>query len=274
MKNLHLVPTDKLSRLYKTGNFLLLDSKAMPNNTLETINQHIYITSHEEIKEGDWFFQVNTKKRIKHHSKNGLFLQPQSFDKKIILTTDQDLIANGVQNIDEEFLKWFVKNPSCESVKIESWETKGEWNLDYKIIIPQEEPKALTKLEIAKNIAAIGIDKEKPKQEYYCKACGISQDEPFGKCHESHKHCSCEIRLTEEPKQETLEEAAVKEFNDFKEKNPIVRDSHVYPYKLGFLHGAKWQSERMYSEIDLEVAFFEGRENSLTFIEWFNQFKK
>lgn len=43
---------------------------------------------------------------------------------------------------------------------------------------------------------------EKPKQEYYCKACGVSQDEPFGKCHKSHKHCSCEIRLTEEPKQE------------------------------------------------------------------------
>jgi hypothetical protein len=35
----------------------------------------------------------------------------------------------------------------------------------YKIIIPKEEPKALTKLEIAKNIAAIGIGKEKPKQE-------------------------------------------------------------------------------------------------------------
>jgi hypothetical protein len=30
----------------------------------------------------------------------------------------------------------------------------------------------------------------------------------------------------------------------------------------------------MYSEIELEVAFFEGRENDLTFIEWFEQFKK
>jgi len=45
---------------------------------------------------------------------------------------------------------------------------------------------------------------EEPKQEYYCKACGISQDEPFSKCHESHKHCSCEIRLTEESKQERM----------------------------------------------------------------------
>ncbi len=38
--------------------------------------------------------------------------------KKIILTTDQDLIKDGVQAIDDEFLEWFVKNPSCEYVPI------------------------------------------------------------------------------------------------------------------------------------------------------------
>jgi hypothetical protein len=35
----------------------------------------------------------------------------------------------------------------------------------FKIMIPKEEPKVLSKLEIAKNIAAIGIGKEEPKQE-------------------------------------------------------------------------------------------------------------
>jgi hypothetical protein len=30
--------------------------------------------------------------------------------KKIILTTDLDLIKDGVQSIDNEFLEWFVKN--------------------------------------------------------------------------------------------------------------------------------------------------------------------
>ena len=38
--------------------------------------------------------------------------------KKIILTTDQDLIEDGVQAIDDEFLEWFVKNPSCERVRV------------------------------------------------------------------------------------------------------------------------------------------------------------
>jgi len=37
--------------------------------------------------------------------------------------------------------------------------------MKYKIIIPKKELKCLTKLEIAKNIAAIGIGKEEPKQE-------------------------------------------------------------------------------------------------------------
>jgi hypothetical protein len=70
--------------------------------------------------------------------------------KKIILTTDQDLINDGVQAIDDEFLEWFVKNPSCEKVEVEK-----EWNEErivnnkdigdysYKIILPQEEPKQI-----------------------------------------------------------------------------------------------------------------------------------
>lgn len=45
-------------------------------------------------------------------------------------------------------------------------------------------------------------------------------------------------------------------------------------FKQGFIDGAKWMQERMYSEIELEVAFFEGRENNLSFTEWFEQFKK
>ena len=58
---------------------------------------------------------------------------------KIILTTDPDLIKDGVQAIDDEFLHWFVKNPSCEwiNVKYQYWEGK----YTYGIIIPKEEPK-------------------------------------------------------------------------------------------------------------------------------------
>jgi hypothetical protein len=72
-------------------------------------------------------------------------------EKKIILTTDQDLIKDGVQAIDDEFLQWFVKNPSCEFIDtklIQSSPLKGFiYNYEYKIIIPKEEPKQETKQE-------------------------------------------------------------------------------------------------------------------------------
>ncbi|CAB4136440.1 hypothetical protein UFOVP309_7 [uncultured Caudovirales phage] len=73
--------------------------------------------------------------------------------KKIILTTDQDLIEDGVQAIDDEFLEWFVKNPSCESVETEI----VEYGFDevpiciYKISIPKEEPKQETLEEAINN---------------------------------------------------------------------------------------------------------------------------
>jgi hypothetical protein len=163
MKNIFLLPTDKESRLAcseyvtnvqgidkKTFKLKLWD-KFIPNKELKDVGyipQHIYITSDEVIKEGDWFIDLELSdiKQCTDVYKNGLPISNHivysnlSDIKKIILTTDEQLIADGVQAIYDNFLEWFVKNPSCESVKIESWQTKGEWDLDYKIIIPQEEP--------------------------------------------------------------------------------------------------------------------------------------
>lgn len=114
------------------------------------IGKELFITSDEEIKEGDWCHTIGTslfneqigkvtKQVIKDNGKYGIVF------KKIILTTDQDLIKDGVQAIDNEFLEWFVKNPSCEEVEIERScldETAFRHNIiTYKIIIPKEEPK-------------------------------------------------------------------------------------------------------------------------------------
>ena len=84
--------------------------------------------------------------------------------KKIIMTTDKSINVlcscskdcgakeSGVQAIDDEFLEWFVKNPSCEWVEVEkgylgmggfckSNEIISKDKIHYKIIIPKEEPK-------------------------------------------------------------------------------------------------------------------------------------
>jgi hypothetical protein len=51
------------------------------------------------------------------------------------MTTDRDLIRDCVQAIDDEFLEWFIKNPSCEGVEVQDCVNY------YKILIPQEKPK-------------------------------------------------------------------------------------------------------------------------------------
>jgi hypothetical protein len=140
MKNIHILPTDKPSRLWinTINGELVLDKE-----TNELHAQNIYITSNEEIKEGDWCYYENGDLKGIHKVVNGQ--RPKTMIlKKIILTTDPDLIKDGVQAIDDEFLEWFVKNPSCESVEtyslgIENSDTGESGHYKYEIIIPQEE---------------------------------------------------------------------------------------------------------------------------------------
>jgi hypothetical protein len=55
-------------------------------------------------------------------------------------------------------------------------------------------------------------------------------------------------------KKETLEEAAESLFNNFQKENLIVPKNNILPFKLGFIKGAKWQAERMYSEEEIMEA--------------------
>ena len=98
---------------------------------IHVLNQQIYITTDEEIKEGDWFI---SKEGDLHNNFGWNF-----GDRKVILTTDQDLIKDGVQAIDDEFLQWFTKNPSREYVNFTSHgNEKG--TKDYELIIPKQVP--------------------------------------------------------------------------------------------------------------------------------------
>jgi hypothetical protein len=135
MKNVHVLPTDKPSRLHFDDKLFLSTSLQISKNINSIVEgRSIYITSEKEIKEGDWV--ITPTNDVIQWAK---VLQPDG--KKIILTTDQDLINDGVQPIDDEFLDWFFKNPNCEEVEIENG-----WGLEidietpyYKIIIPKEE---------------------------------------------------------------------------------------------------------------------------------------
>jgi hypothetical protein len=159
MKNIHLLPTDKRTRLYFSDYGKELNLASHPA-TLYHTGQHLYITSDEEIKEGDYGligkevgkiiltedgYEFLIGKGVSYEYGDYHSLQKRC--KKIILTTDKDLISDGVQAIDDAFLEWFVKNPSCEEVRVLNkvdFFSKINDKLIYKIIIPKEELKQET----------------------------------------------------------------------------------------------------------------------------------
>ena len=165
---------------------------------LYKIEDELYIvSSSEKIKEntqtfkqglnGDWFYNT-----IYNFIARTGDITP--YDFKIILTTNKLLIKEGVQAIDDEFLEWFVKNPSCEGVEI-FIDTMGcvleNCNanpcINYKITIPKEEPKHFIE----------------------CKCTNALQAE----------NCIRNCGHGEEPEQETLEEAA----EDYVKLNKLIQ---------------------------------------------------
>ena len=67
---------------------------------------------------------------------------------KVILTTNDQLIKDGVQAINDEFLNWFVKNPSCDFIRTLKVPYFDESSHSYLLDIPKEEPKQELSLKI------------------------------------------------------------------------------------------------------------------------------
>ena len=265
MKNIHILPTDKepvkgdllLRHIWKdTSNECISWWRYDDTITIDgvvqytTLNgsfrditssfkfQNIYITSDEELNQQTkpcWC--INT---IKNTWNDDLIYYQGAMPKyhfkgfkKIILTTDQDLIKDGVQAIDDEFLEWFIKNPSCEEVEVkfikDGWCLKEAKEVSfYKIIIPKEEPKQELKIGDTTNFGVITEIKEYSvcfeKNKY-----GIN---PW------YKKSDVIIIPQEEPKKETLEEAKIKH-TKFCIENKIENPS------FSFDKGAKWQQEQI-----------------------------
>ena len=138
MKNIHILPTDKPSRLYKirlTQNLQLLEKKYLKSSDSLVITQNIYITSDKEIKDERLRWIIDNREGMNGFIHQVSVILDSKICPEIILTTDQDLILDGVQPIPDEFLEWFVNNPSCEYVEVDS-KFKNDFNQKYSIIIP------------------------------------------------------------------------------------------------------------------------------------------
>jgi hypothetical protein len=261
MKNIHLLPTKKPSRLFKFANELHLDTT--PKDYYK--KYHIYITSDEDINENDYII-----------TKDGILVQVSyllSKDlqgaSKIILTTDQDLIADGVQAIDDEFLEWFVKNPSCESVVVDESKYFDGSHGEYIIIIPQEEPNPFEYTNTNDFTSMVYNPQEEPKQETLTYTEAAKKEERI-------------FNSTMISKQETLEEAAERLqkdkygifiSKDADVKGQLVIDTARAAFLSGMTEGAKWQAEQIPSIIG-EYLEYIWKSGYIEPKKWFEQFKK
>jgi hypothetical protein len=201
MKNVYLLPTDKPSRL-RYDKDLWLSCFSCFDELIEN-KQHIYITSEEELTNG-WYICEYVNGTV---SCNKLEHSGGINKYKIILTTDPELIADGVQAIDDSFLEWFVKNPNCDEVEIQDWynellsccKSKEECHCNKKRII-------FPNLDFSDSLGSI------------ISTISLAQD-MFGS------------------KEETIEEAAEKHCQSI---------THPYcdREKAMFIKGAKWQELR------------------------------
>jgi hypothetical protein len=108
------------------------------------------------------------------------------------------------------------------------------------------------------------IPQEKPKQEQKQHLIDMMEDAE-------------QLGLYDQSKQETLEEAAEKYANMHQD---VSEELGIYLVKAVFQDGAKWKTERSYSEEEVhlilgsysahKVAF----SHKYTYDMWFNQFKK
>lgn len=253
MKNIFILPTNGESRLQLKMNGEL----HLENGTSISLKsyQHIYITSDEEaypyalhLKKGE-ILKINgvgeNSKEI-FHSKGFNF--PNEC-KKIILTTDPKLIADGVQEIDDNFLNWFVNNSSCEYVEVTSLDSKlpkkevngyftNETLEVYKIITPKKTTKKIYEMPLA--------------------------------IHDIGKTC---ITTKEEPKQQSIEdliESAAKTFSNVYKEEKEKQTAFVE-----FKHGAYFIAKRMYGEVFEWLASKDYLSDSVGVIQKeFEQFKK
>lgn len=165
-KNLFVIPTNNPSRVYGIlGSYRLGLTSNDPFYTENfgggTQNQNVYVTSNEEIKDGEYgiclylvkegfkshqaVFKMDSEQRLAMEELGG---QKKAQVLKVILTQDQDLIKDGVQPIPDEFLVWFVEkvNDSGKPIDIVELDKVGLvsdngrvlYGFKYKIIIPKE----------------------------------------------------------------------------------------------------------------------------------------
>lgn len=257
MKNIFFLPTDEPSRLWFDNLSHKLVLSEMKTLVGYKASRNVYITNDEEIKEGDFYFDSIDFILHRKSKYNDALVDGNKNAKKIILTTDYDLIEEGVQAIDDEFLKWFVKNPGCEFVHAYNDRVVGYPYDNYTTIIPEERkpwifcetPEEKCTMNYCDENGCQNRKRNLVETEKY-PICGYAPGSYWCECVTCKKKfmgdkraaqcepCALEmVKMVKLFKKETVVEAAERYENSFKES--------IGTESADFQAGAKWQLENM-----------------------------
>lgn len=144
-----ILPTEDKTNIFRTNHQFI---HYTTNNITGGLRyQHLYITSNEEVKKGDWFILDNT--HIKEANENTLQICGKENCKKIIATTDTKLKvyeaetlvkASGfslktddilLPQIQQSFLEEYCRRGGISEVEVE-YETY-DWDDGSKVTIPK-----------------------------------------------------------------------------------------------------------------------------------------
>lgn len=144
-----LLKTDKETNIFKDiGKLFYSELEAQTGKSINSIvdGLFMYILSYDEIKERDWVYEyvpVGQKpyiseihKVISIDKKEGIIEFEEhtvgiGFCKKIIATTNPDLIKEGVSSIDNDFIKKYCNNTVDEVIV--KYEEIHDYNNQYEI---------------------------------------------------------------------------------------------------------------------------------------------
>jgi hypothetical protein len=226
-KNIHVLETNQPSRLIKNinGQLKLTIQTLLKDAEIGCYPQHIYITSSQKLKKGinTWYLDKFLNKIRNSNGAEYVFEQDV-----IMLTTDRYLIGYGIQDINDEFLEWFMKNPTCEFVELVAVDL-GNGEIGSVIRKPQEEPKQETR--------AFGTKDDK----------SFWSDKPIQEGH-------TDIQETLPENAENFAKTRVDALKDKKEWNP---DCIYHEAFNGYIVGSTETAKKMYSEADKIMKFLE-----------------
>jgi hypothetical protein len=252
-KNIWLLPTKNPSRLWINN---ITDKIELSDYSDVFGALTIYITSSEKPKEGEYGlgFAEGTQSSFvfKHEGFNIDKLNTLCENtQKIIIASDEKLIANGVQRIEEKFLQWFVKNSSCDYVEVKKVEHLT--NMPYRTILPQEETKQDLEKEIFELEQELDIpshlkfhnSKKEPNfyeklKEYFNTTPREKVLEDWNKSAHLNNVGPTVDEFLKNSDEERLKDAAE---NYFKEKELL---GYTYEVRDGFIDGVKSDTARDY----------------------------